>query len=422
MAKAVKLNKTELDRLLKEAAGSRAWVPVTGHPGGYLRPSEKMVVVYAKYRAGAGGRRAKQVAHKIGSYPPTEPGKLEKALKDVLAKVQLGQDPQAARASDRKTLTMAEVLDLYLAEGVGGLRPNTLAMQRSKIEAYLRPALGRIRVTEVAQADVERMRDKVAAGLLKASTPDGKPPKGKRCAPGTRAKGGAHAAAKTVLLLQAIFNFAIRRKLCSENPAKGVKVAADRATERFLSPAELARLGDVLTAREAGGAELAHVAILRLLLLTGCRKNEIAALQWSQVHDGYLRFEDHKTAGKVGTKIVRLGAAAQEVLNKVKRRQGLYVFPDRRDPSRPIGNIDYFWQVLRKETGIEDVRIHDLRHSHASVAVAGGTSLLLVSKLLGHTNIKQTQRYAHFAPDAIQAAADKTSNAIECALNNKRTA
>jgi integrase len=410
--KAVKLLKTELDRLLKADTLKGVWVTVEGLRGAYLRASGGHVGAYVKYREGVGGRGARQVAHMVGRYPPLTPPELEKRLRKALGDVAKGLDPQAERNAERKVLTVSELLDLYLAEGVSAKKPRTVSQDRSKIEGYIRPALGRMKLTTVSRADVERMRDSITAGRLKAATPAGKPPAGKRCAPGARVKGGKLAAAKTVKLLRAIVNFAIRRKMCAENPARGVEVAHESWKQRFLSPAELARLGDVLKTCDA---DPAHVTIIRLLLLTGCRKNEIVQLKWREVKNGYLQLEDSKT----GPREVTLSVSALEVLNKIARGASEYVFPNPRDPSRPLNNFDRGWQKIRKAAGLEDVRVHDLRHSHASIAIAGGATLILVAKLLGHRNVSMTQRYAHLADEAVRAAADNAAKAIDDAMKAK---
>ena len=216
-------------------------------------------------------------------------------------------------------------------------------------------------------------------------------------------------------LLRAILNFALARKLCAENPCIGVKTFADGKRERFLSPAELGRLGDALTAAAAEGAHPHHVTIIRLLSLTGARKNEIAQLKWSEVdaERGLLQLEDSKT----GRKVIRLGAPALELLNKVRRAKSAFVFPDPRDAALPIRNLDWFWVGLRKRAGMDDLRIHDLRHSFASVGVAGGSGLFLIGKLLGHSHVATTQRYAHLSDDPLAAAAEKISASISAAMS-----
>ena len=382
-----------------------------------------------KYRVG-GGRGGTQRQFKIGPYGALTPEKAREKAELVLAAVALGEDPQASRAEDRKALTVAALCDAYMAEGVTTKAASTIALDRIRVEVIKR-LIGRRKATQLTGADVERMRDAIAAGRLKTAivTDDAEPgddgADGRTVAqPGERARGGRTAATKAVKLLRAIFKWAIdgKRLPISENPTAGVKTFADNARERFLSPAELARLGDVLTAAESEpdpkGRRSVHVKVVRMLLLTGARKNEIARLRWSEVKDGYLQLEKSKT----GRKVVPLGAPAQELLAGIQRTKSPWVFPDPEDAGEPIRNLDWAWVGFRTRAGLGDVRIHDLRHSFASVGVSGGAALFLMSKLLGHKHAATTQRYAHLADDPVKAAADKIANSIEAALNGEGAA
>jgi integrase len=367
-----------------------------------------------RYRVG-GGRRGTLRQFKVGRSNKLTPDEARDQAKAILAQVDLGKDPQHARVEARKVATVAELCDLYLAEGCSTKKAATVALDRIRVEGHIKPLLGGRKITEVGKGDVERAMDAIATGRVKRSPQAGAEdgPAGKSVAPGTRARGGRTAATKAVKLLRAIFNFAIGRKLCAENPCIGVKTYADGRRERFLSPAELGRLGDALTAAEVEGAHPHHVAIVRLLSLTGARKNEIARLRWSEVMGDYLQLEDSKT----GRKVIPLGAPAQQLIAGVARTASPYVFPDPRDASLPIRNLDWAWVGFRKRAGLEDVRIHDLRHSFASFAVSGGAALYLVSKVLGHAHVATTQRYAHLADDPVKAAADTVARRIAAALN-----
>jgi integrase len=208
--------------------------------------------------------------------------------------------------------------------------------------------------------------------------------------------------------------FAVDRKLRPDNPVRGVKTYAVPKRERFLSAAEWAALGQALADSEAAGADPRPVNIIRLLSLTGCRKSEIAGLKWSDIESerGLLVLQDSKT----GWKAVPVGAAALEVLSKIDRGDGPYVFPDPFHPEKPFGQLFWFWSGLRKRAGLEGLRIHDLRHSFASTGLAAGQGLAVLSKLLGHADIHMTQRYAHLAADPLKAAADRIASNIEGAM------
>lgn len=227
-------------------------------------------------------------------------------------------------------------------------------------------------------------------------------------------RGGKGAATRTVGLLGGIFTFAQERGFVATNPVRGLKRYKDNRRERFLSAAELAKLGDLLTTLKKDGADPRHIAIIRLLLLTGARKNEIAQLRWSEVdvEKGLLRLKDSKT----GPKVIRLGAAAKSLLTALPKEHAKWVFPDRRHVDRPTSNLDWAWVKIRNKVELSDVRIHDLRHSFASIGVAGGEGLVLIGKLLGHEHVATTNRYAHLSDDPLQAAADRISERVAEAL------
>lgn len=419
----VRLTKTTVDSAQKAASRYVVWDSDLKGFGLRVEPSGTKTYV-VRYRVG-GGRRGTLRQFKIGRANKLTPDEARAQAKSALAQVETGKDPQAERTEARKTLTVAELCDLYMAEGVATKKASTIGLDTIRIEGHIKPLLGSRKLTEVGSGDVERMMNAIADGRVKpkpkpkldvvtanGSEIDAAPVETAK--PGSRVRGGRTASTKAVKLLRAIFNFAIARRLCPENPCLGVKTFADGKRERFLSPAELGRLGDALTAAEGEGAQPHHVSIIRLLSLTGGRKNEIARLRWSEVdaERGLLQLEDSKT----GRKAIRLGAAALELLNKVPRTKSAFVFPDPRDASVPIRNLDWFWVGVRKRAGLDDLRIHDLRHSFASVGVAGGAGLFLVGKLLGHSHVATTSRYAHLHDDPLAAAADRISGTISAAM------
>lgn len=364
-----------------------------------------------RYRVG-GGRTGTLRQFKVGRANKLTPDEARDQAKAALAQVEIGNDPQAARVEARQTPTISTMCDLYMAEGVATKKASTVKLDAIRVAGHIKPLLGARKITEIGAGDVERMMNAIAEGRVKPAA--GAEAEDATVKPGSRVRGGKTAATKAVKLLRAIYNFAIARKLCAENPTFGVKTFADGKRERFLSPAELGQLGDALTAAAAEGAQSHHVTIIRLLALTGARKNEIAQLRWSEVdlERGLLQLEDSKT----GRKVIRLGAAAMALLSEVAKAKSRYVFPDPRDASLPIRNLDWFWVGVRNRAGLEDLRIHDLRHSFASVGVAGGSGLFLIGKLLGHSHVATTQRYAHLADDPLKAAADKISGAVAAAM------
>ena len=191
----------------------------------------------------------------------------------------------------------------------------------------------------------------------------------------------------------------------SIRPRTSEEIAAPRS--RFLSREEIARLHDILDAQTRKESRQ-QADIVRLLLLTGCRKGEITGLRWSEVHDDMLALADSKT----GPRTVPLGSRARAILDRQPRTGSPWVFPSPRDPARPRGPDLPFWYRIRREAGIEDCRLHDLRHTMASHAVMNGVPVPVVARLLGHANVKMTMRYAHLADRDIEVAAERTGQAI----------
>jgi integrase len=200
------------------------------------------------------------------------------------------------------------------------------------------------------------------------------------------------------------------------NPCRHVDRYPERKRERFLSTDELARLGAVLADAEAKGAAPPQaVACVRLLLLTGARLGEILTLQWPHVDfdRACLRLPDSKT----GAKVVHLNAPALALLADLTRLEGSpYVIFGERE-GRPFGGIQKAWQRLRARAGLEDLRLHDLRHSFASVGAADGLSLPIIGALLGHTQAATTQRYAHLAADPLRQATERVGRRIAEAMS-----
>ena len=171
-------------------------------------------------------------------------------------------------------------------------------------------------------------------------------------------------------------------------------------------------MGRVLDEAEggAGGASPAAVAAIRLLMMTGCRRSEILSLRWEHVDLAAceLRLPDSKT----GARLVPLSPAVAEVLSGFSREPGNpWVIPGR-NPGAPLKNLQYPWEIVRARAGLDDVRIHDLRHSFASRALALGESLPMIGELLGHRRVRTTARYAHLARESVKASATRVADSI----------
>ena len=222
------------------------------------------------------------------------------------------------------------------------------------------------------------------------------------------APGGANEALK---VFKQILNRAVASGLIEKNPATGIRRNPRPKLTRFLSREEIRRLQQELDRCAPPSARpfrRRQADIVRLLLATGCRRNEIVRLQWREVDEAALNLADSKT----GPRKVFLNAQARSIIERQPLTQSPYVFPSPSNPVRPrSGNLP-LWREARKRAGIEDVRLHDLRHTFASHAVMQGVPLPVVARLLGHRNVRMTLRYAHVADKDIEAAAERIGAVI----------
>ena len=227
------------------------------------------------------------------------------------------------------------------------------------------------------------------------------------------APGGANEA---LGFLCRILNHAIVCGHLLTNPARSVKRNPRPKLTRFLSREEIGRLHHALD-RHAGArpSRARQADIIRLLLLTGCRKSEIRTLRWRDVDTGTLNLADAKT----GPRRVLLNAPARAILERQPRSGSTFVFPSPLDPGRPFSRDLKLWNSVRKEAGIEDVRLHDLRHTFASHAVLQGVPLPVVSRLLGHKRPSMTLRYAHVGDRETEAAAERIGAAVAKVLEGQ---
>jgi integrase len=224
---------------------------------------------------------------------------------------------------------------------------------------------------------------------------------------------------RVLAFLSALFNWAEKHGFRPDgsNPCRHVEKYREGRRERFLSQAELGRLGDAL--REAEQDKSCSpwvIAAIRLLTLTGARRNEILTLRWEHVNEdhGCLMLTDSKT----GRKVVSLNAPALAVLQAIPRlERNPYVICGER-AGRHLVNLEKPWRRIRAAAKLDGVRLHDLRHSYASVAAAGGQSLVIVGKMLGHSQPATTARYAHLADDPVRAASEAVGRYIASAMNH----
>ncbi|MCY4504267.1 MAG: tyrosine-type recombinase/integrase [Alphaproteobacteria bacterium] len=223
---------------------------------------------------------------------------------------------------------------------------------------------------------------------------------------------------RALALLGQILNHAMACSHIGTNPVRGTRRNPEARHTRFLAREEIARLHRVLDRYAEGSRSQARQAdIVRLLLLTGCRKNEIVRLHKDEAKGDRLELSDSKT----GPRTVLLNARAREVVERrMAESNSPWVFPSVRDPSRPQSDTLPLWYRIRCEAGIEDVRLHDLRHTVASQAVLNGVPLPVVARLLGHSDVRMTMRYAHVGDREVEAASERVGQAIDTIMNRGR--
>jgi integrase len=397
------ITKRRVDALMPAPDGDRfLWDDALKGFGLRVKPSgAKSYLIQYRNREGRTRRFT------LGKHGVLTPERARQLAQQALAGVVDGRDPAEERSAVRRDLTIAELCDLYLAEGTVTKKPSTISRDRSRIKRHILPLLGRKKLGALERADVERFMRDVANGKTAVDEKTGH--RGRAIV-----TGGRGAATETVVLLSSMLTFAAKRRLRPDNPALGVPLFKRGRRERFLSPAELGKLGETLTEMEAEGANGTALAALRLLMLTGCRKSEILTLRWEWIdfERACLRLPDTKT----GARVIPLGAPALQILSDLPRA-GAFVLPAERGADGHFVGLQKFWTRARTRAGLPDVRLHDFRHSFASVGVASGDSLYLVGKLLGHAKAETSQRYAHLADDPLRAAADRIAGAIASAMN-----
>jgi integrase len=396
------------------------------------------------------GRRCYIVQYRIGSrYRRLSLGQhgvltTEKARTQafkLLAAVKDGKDPAGERQERRLALTVAELANRFDKEHIAvRLKLSSAREYRRNLRRFILPAIGRLKVADVTKADMARLHHELRHIPYQAN--------------------------RNLEVISKMFNLAELWGLRPDgsNPRRHIRKYPEEKRERYLTPAELAALGEALSRAEQEGVEDPYaIAAVRLLIFTGCRLNEIMTLKWDYVHfeARSLRLPDSKT----GARVVHLGAPALEVLARLQRQSGNpWVICGKKRGSRR-SDLQPPWQRFRQRatvrlwarsqgsaaadlvhrieyeigregtyeeclaaakkqdldlpSGLVDVRIHDLRHSFASGAVALGESLPMIGKLLGHTQVQTTARYAHLAADPVKAAAERVSSNIAALISGE---
>ena len=376
------ISKRTVDRLQAGTTDAIYWD--RGLPGFGVRvyPSgSKMYLIQT--RSGGKSRRIT-----VGRHGVVSADQARRKAAGMIARIKAGEDPEppVRRAAD--TPTVADLAQRYLVEHVEvRCKPRTIASGRWLVHKFVLPELGKLAVDEVERKHIAALHYRHRATPYQAN--------------------------RILEVVRKMFNLAEAWGLRTDggNPCRFVQKYKEKRRERFLTDEEFQRLGRVLAEVEAAGAETpSAVAAIRLLMLTGCRLAEIQTLRWEDVDlsAAELRLQDSKT----GARMVPLSAAAVGVLSAIPRIDGNPWVIVGRKPGAHLTDLQHPWRRIRARAGLEDVRIHDLRHSFASRALALGESLPMIGKLLGHTQVQTTARYAHLASDSVKASGSRVGDSI----------
>ena len=341
-----------------------------------------------------GGRKGRTRRVTIGRHGEITPTFARAEAKRLLGEIAAGRDPASERDKAKADKSLAVVLEQFMAEHVRPkLKLSTAEWYQRVARLYVLPSLGRRPIGEVARADIARLHHEMSAKPYQANS--------------------------TLAMLSKFFGWAEKHglRLDGSNPCRHVEKYREGRRERFLSQAELGRLGDALRkAEQDKTCSPWVVAAIRMLAFTGMRRNEILTLRWEHVSEEHesLFLPDSKT----GRKAVHLSPPALALLQATPRLEGNpYVICGER-PGRHLVNIEKPWRRIRAAAKLDDVRLHDLRHSFASVAASGGQSLIVIGKMLGHSQPATTARYAHLADDPVKAASDTVGRHIASAMGS----
>lgn len=389
-------------------ANTTVWDEGKGAVTGFgMRRQRGAAVSYVlKYRLVDGRQRW----HTIGRHgAPWTPDLARVEARRILGEVVKGADPSGQKQADRKAETVAELCDLYLSEAKAGRiltrrardkKASTLDGDRGRIERHIKPLLGQLKVAAVTSRDIEKFRDAVSDGVTAAREKTGKHGL-------ARVTGGRGTATRALGMLGAMFAFAVRRGMRSDNPVRGVERHAYAPRERRMSENEYAALGESLRTMPEGTWPIA-VAATKFLTLTGWRRGEVLALRWAEIDLATRTARLAET--KTGASMRPLSHAACDVLRALPRLGDL-VFPASTVDHKRMAGFHKVWLRMAARAGLPgDVTPHVLRHSFASTAADLGYSELTIAALLGHKKASVTSKYAHHADAVLLAAADAVAN------------
>jgi integrase len=412
----LKLTKRTVDAVLPESARVIVWDSDLPGFGLRIEPSGRKTFV-ARYRAG-GGRSGKLRQATIGRYGTLTVDEARAKAKRLLGAAAGGGDPVGDQQRARQAgITVGEIVDWYLREAESGrllgkrgrpIKPSTLATDRMRIEAHVRPLLGGRPVRKLTVRDVEQFQADIAAGKTAR-----KVAKGEKHPRGGIPKGGSGTAGRTLTMLRAILEHSVRHRLIESNPARGARKFADQRRTTRLTVDQVRKLGEGLRKAAATNENPTGLAAIRLLAMSGLRRGEALGLKPGWLIANGVSFPDMKT----GAQLRPLGKPAGELLQvraEDKDADG-WLFPADRGKGHFVG-LPKVLQRVCKLAELKTITPHVLRHSYASIAAELGFSELTIAGLLGHAAGSVTAGYVHL-DQALVVAADRVAGVIANALD-----
>lgn len=323
---------------------------------------------------------------KIGVHGHITAEEARELAKKGLGQVAHGEDPAERKKRVNLLPTMEDLALNYIERHGYKKRPSSLKGDQGLLKNVILPALGRQKVSFVSRRDIESIHKNFQSTPYKAN--------------------------HSLRLLSKMFNLAIAWGWRDNNPVMGIPKYQEEKRDRWLNEEELDRLWDVLDRH----SDRMTAYVFKFLILTGARKGEALGATWDQfdLEKGVWTKPSHLTKQK-RKEHLPLSEKTIEVLQTVKKRTpkgSVYVFPGRIE-GEPLKEIKTFWKTVLKKSKLENVRIHDLRHTHAAHLVSSGLSLPIVGKLLGHTQASTTQRYAHLADEPLRQAVEFFGSKVE---------
>ena len=344
----------------------------------------------AQYRKGGRTRRVS-----LGRHGKITAEQARLLAQEAMGRVAKGENPAEEISQHRRAPTVAALCERFFEQHVlENCKPSTQREYRRALDLFIKPTIGSFKTVDVERKDIAELHQKHRDKPYQAN--------------------------RTLGVLSKMFNLAEVWGLRPDgsNPCRHVPKYREVKRERYLSQAELLQLGTTLAEVEAEGAETPHiVAAFRLLTLTGCRLSEIQKLRWDYITERGIELPDSKT----GSRRIPLPASARAVLASLPDPgENPYVIAGK-CPNSHITDLQHPWRRIRERAGLPGVRIHDLRHTYASNAVSSGMPIQMVGKLLGHTQLQTTMRYAHLADDPVNRAAEENADALATAMNAHTT-